>query len=416
MTIKKIHFLSGIIALLLAIPGAYAADTAQIITPPSSVDKPEDAGLKARTHFKFLVPPGGYAKFHAAIAANTAPLGGPPYLGYGYETPASLACVYNRVPRLYACNPNKVTTVVTGGSKAIALVDAYHYPNALSDLQMFSTQFGLPAPDLEVVYASGTQPKTDPNGWEVEEALDLQWAHAMAPNAKLYLVEAASNSNKDLTAAVDVASALVAAAGGGQVSMSYGGAEFTKEVNFESHYTTPNVVYFASSGDAAGTSYPCMSANVVCVGGTTLRREPATQKLTGEVAWIDSGGGISPYIKRPGYQDALAPLIGSTRAAPDVSLAADPITGGWLYYTASNNSKAGWFIVGGTSWSSPTLAGIVNAAGSFEASSQALLAKIYGGTSPVSFTDISKGWCGPYAGWNAVAGWDPCTGLGKVGQ
>ncbi|MDD5273830.1 MAG: hypothetical protein PHU14_14075, partial [Methylovulum sp.] len=158
MNIIKTGFLSVVAATVLGtgIP-AFAADATQIITPHSSVDRPENAGLKARTHFKIVVPPGGYAKFRAAIAANAAPLGSPPYSGYGYETPASLACIYKLVPAVSGCNPNKATTLVTGGSKAIALVDAYHYPNALSDLQAFSNQFGLPSPNLQVVYANGSQ-------------------------------------------------------------------------------------------------------------------------------------------------------------------------------------------------------------------------------------------------------------------
>ncbi|MDD5273813.1 MAG: hypothetical protein PHU14_13985, partial [Methylovulum sp.] len=256
----------------------------------------------------------------------------------------------------------------------------------------------------------------DPNGWEVEEALDLQWAHAMAPGAKLYLVEAASASFNDLNLAVDVASSLVAAAGGGQVSMSYGGSEFKGELNYESHFQTANVVYFASSGDSAGTSYPCTSPNVVCVGGTTIRRNPANRNFIAEVAWADGGGGYSPYFSRPAFQDGISSVVGGKRGVPDVALAADPNTGGWLYYTPSNSTTGGWWIVGGTSWSSPTLAGIVNASGSFYASSQTQLGKIYSGLDIVKFTDVNKGWCGPYDGWSAVTGWDPCTGLGKVSQ
>ena len=75
------------------------------------------------------------------------------------------------------------------------MVDAFHYPTALTDLQTFSTQFGLKAPNLTVVFATGTKPVQDPSGgWELEAALDLEWAHAMAPDAKLFLVEARSNS------------------------------------------------------------------------------------------------------------------------------------------------------------------------------------------------------------------------------
>ena len=125
-------------------------------------------------------------------------------------------------------------------------------PSALADLQLFSKQFGLPVPtpsNFQVVFASGVQPARD-LGWELEEALDIEYAHAMAPNATLYLVEAASDSLSSLLAAVDKASQLVAKAGGGQVSMSWGSAEFSGQTSFDSHFLTQNVVYFASSGDS----------------------------------------------------------------------------------------------------------------------------------------------------------------------
>jgi subtilase family serine protease len=96
------------------------------------------------------------------------------------------------------------------------VVDAFHYPTALTDLQTFSAQFGLKAPNLTVVFASGTKPAQDPSGgWELEAALDMEWAHAMAPDARLFLVEARSDSLSDLLAAESVAGNLVASAGGG---------------------------------------------------------------------------------------------------------------------------------------------------------------------------------------------------------
>jgi kumamolisin len=146
------------------------------------------------------------------------PFAGPPFAGFGFETPASLACVYSLVPKASACNPNLFKTNPAGGFGAIAVVDAFHYATALADLQTFSAQFGLKAPNLSVVFAGGTRPAQDPSGgWELEAALDLQWAHAMAPDAKLILVEAASDSLNNLLAAESVASQRVVAAGGGEV-------------------------------------------------------------------------------------------------------------------------------------------------------------------------------------------------------
>ncbi|MGA8231527.1 MAG: hypothetical protein WB795_08605, partial [Candidatus Acidiferrales bacterium] len=138
------------------------------------------------------------------------------------------------------CNPNNTTENPTGGGNAIAVVDAYDYPTAASDLSTFSAQFGLPAANFTVVYASGTRPSPDPTGgWELEEALDIEWSHAIAPKAKIFLVEAASNSNTDLLTGVAVASKLVAENGGGEVSMSWGEGEFSGETAYDNNFTKP---------------------------------------------------------------------------------------------------------------------------------------------------------------------------------
>ncbi len=406
------------LTLLFGCALAEAGEEAREFVPHSSVATEQDVGINARTHFKILIPPGGYVKLNNEI--NLTPRiaqsprvgsGSPPY-GYANETPASLACNYNLTPSVAGCSPinNSSLTNPAGGSKAIAVVDAYHYANAASDLTKFSNQFGLPAAKLQVVYASGTRaPPSDPLGWEVESALDLQWAHAMAPNATLYLVEAKSNKITDLLLAVDRATALVSAAGGGEVSMSWGSAEFSTELSYDTHFNGSGVVYFASSGDSAGTSWPCVSSNVVCVGGTTIRRNPSSGNVLAEVSWSAGGGGVSSYVTRPNYQNGV-PGTSSMRSVPDVASAADPITGGWVYYTASNSSFVGWMIVGGTSWSAPSFAAMVNQSGSFLPSTNDELTRIY--ANGASYRDINSGWCGYYGGVNASAGWDICTGLG----
>jgi kumamolisin len=135
--------------------------------------------------------------------------------------------VYHLVSTIVAgCNPNTVTENPSGGSKLIAIVDAYDDPDAMSDLNTFSSQFGLSSvtsTTFKVVFAAGTRPAQDPTGgWEGEESLDIEMAHAMAPGADIVLVEAASNSDVDLFTAVSVAGTLVASAGGGEVLMDWG--------------------------------------------------------------------------------------------------------------------------------------------------------------------------------------------------
>jgi kumamolisin len=391
-------------------PPKYAPGT--IFDPPSNMLLGSEVGNHSHTNLRILVPPAN--SFPPRYKNGVTPMT-PPLAGSFYETPASLACVYQLVPvTVPGCNPNLAVTNVATGSKAIAIVDAYDYPAALSDLTTFSSQFGLPAPtssNFQVVYATGTKPPDGTgSGWDVEAALDIQYAHGLAPKATIYLVEAASNSNSDLFLAVDVASKLVQAAGGGEVSMSWGGPEFSTETSFDSHMTANTVVYFAAAGDNPGTLYPCVSPNVVCVGGTGNSRNPMTGIFQGEVVWTSTGGGQSLYEARPAYQNPISGIVGSVRGVPDVAAVADPHTGVWIY----NQYNGGWFPVGGTSAATPITAGIVNSAGIFAASSNAELTTIYStvGAVGAGWNTITSGACGTYDGFLAVPGWDPCTGVG----
>ena len=304
----------------------------------------------------------------------------------------------------------------SGGGGAIAIVDAYDNPTALADLQAFSAQFGLPltSNQFQVVYAGGTQPAQDPSGgWEIEESLDVQWAHAMAPNAQIFLVEAASNYDSDLYLAVQLASQLVAAAGGGEVSMSWGEGEFSDELSLDAYFTTPGVVYFASSGDGPGTIYPSVSPNVVAAGGTSLSRDPNSGNFISENAWQSGGGGMSQYEPRPSFQNGIRRIVEAARGVPDISFDANPDTGVWILATSgAGGAPPGWYIVGGTSVSSPSLAGITNALGTFHASSAEQNAANYKGVG--NFRDITYGNCGIYMSNFTAYGWDFCTGLGSV--
>jgi len=369
----------------------------KVVIPTSSFEHAGDTGRFAHTNIQVYLPSATLPRPQAY---------GPPYAGYAYETPASLACVYALVATATGCNPNKVSTNPAGGGRMIAVVDAFDAPNAANDLAKFSMQFGLPAASFQVVYANGVKPAYE-MGWEIEESLDIEWAHAMAPQAQIVLVEAASNSFTDLMAAEDVASKMVNAAGGGEVSNSWGSGEFSGETSYDSHFVKAGVVFVASSGDAPGTSWPSVSPNVVAAGGTTIRRNPATGDVLGEVAWESAGGGISSFEARPSYQSKVT-AVGTHRGVPDLSFDSNPTTGVWVY----DANAGGWNIVGGTSVASPALAGILNLAGAFYTSSNAELTMIYSKLGSTSYTDISSGYCGPYSGYAASSGWDVCTGVG----
>ncbi|MBA3912540.1 MAG: S53 family peptidase [Acidobacteriales bacterium] len=353
-----------------------------ILIPDSSIPRPG----RANTNYFIVQTPG----------ANFAPIAGD-------ETPGSVACVYQLVPGPAGCPISTSTTVPTGGVGAIAIVDAGDYPTAAQDLQAFSDQFGLPAADLQVVYADGTKPPVY-SDWLLEEALDIEWAHAMAPNAKIFLVESKISHTDPTFQAVQVAGNMVKQNGGGVISMSWGIPEFPTETQFDKYFQMPGVVYFAASGDF-GLNFPfhpAASPNVVAVGGTYFNRDSQGKFLNEQ---YDSGGGgaISTYEPIPSYQSVISSIVGTHRGFPDV--ASD-------YCCADVYLQGSWYSVGGTSWSSPTFAGIVNAAGLLKKSSNAELSMIYKEYAnptqyKADFNDITTG-----AG-SCKVGWDLCAGVGS---
>ncbi len=378
MYIRKIFVVS--IASVGLIFAQGRSDQGTVLIPDSSKEAPEDRGVAAHTNHLVLVHP---------AFTGTAPAG---------ET---IRPVYN-LPS-------------TGGSNVIVIVDAFDYATAENDLGVFSAQFGLPSCTtangcFTKVFASGHKPRGN-CGWNQEAALDIEWAHAMAPSAKIVLVEAATNSFSNLFAAVDVASNYIAAHGGkGEVSMSWGGSEFSGEVSNDSHFTTSGIVYFASSGDTGGvTIYPGVSPNVVSAGGTTINRNGGA--FVSETGWSGSGGGPSTFEPRPGYQAGIAGIVGSQRGAPDFSFDADPNSGVSVYDSTSCQGNKGWLVFGGTSVASPSLAGIVNLAGHFSLTSQTELSTIYSNLgNSTDFRDILTGTAGSFS---ATTGWDFVTGVGS---
>ena len=209
-----------------------------------------------------------------------------PQVNPGGETPASLGCVYDLVSTPIAgCPIATATEVPTGGSGVIVIVDAYDYPSAAADLATFSSDFGLPAPNVAVnMPAEENQPTVAAVAGKLEESLDIEWAHAMAPNAQIVLMEASSASNSALYQAVTAANSYIASHGGkGEVSMSWGGSETSSETGSDHYFTQSGVVYFASAGDSPGVIYPSSSVNVVSAGGTQVNRSGGN--YTNQTAW-----------------------------------------------------------------------------------------------------------------------------------
>ncbi|HVX59259.1 MAG TPA: S53 family peptidase, partial [Pirellulales bacterium] len=356
------------------------------------------------------------------------------------NTPASVACIYGLVPKTLGCRSHDVLRTARGGSGVIAIVDVGYYPTALADLQTFSKNFGVPRPKFKNVFCNSTacgvatHPpfNEDANG---ETALDLDWAHAMAPSAELVLVSVNSFSFNDLMVGVDYA-ARVAAKAGGQVSMSIGGPEFSGQTTLDHNFVKRGATFFLSSGDhkcpgggdnCADVNWPATSPNVVAAGGTTIVRDSGGNFL-GETPWIDGGGGLSAVYSRPAFQNGVAARVGNSRGVPDVALIADPATG--VVVICSQSSCGNGFehctvatcgfdgdiaVIGGTSLSAPALAGITNNAGKSEPSSAAEQRLLYKELGGARLNDIKTGQCknGPGgAVTNALTGWDVCTGVG----
>jgi subtilase family serine protease len=236
-------------------------------------------------------------------------------------------------------------------------VDAFNDPNIQSDLNTFDSQFGLPTCTTSngcfTIATPQGAPRTN-RGWALEISLDVEWAHAIAPGAKILLVEAATNSFANLFGAVDYASARA-----NQVSMSWGGGEFSSEASNDFHFQVSGVTFFASSGDGGhGIIYPSASPLVVSVGGTTLALDSGGNVVS-ETAWSGSGGGISAFETEPSYQTNYPiPSTGGLRGNPDVSYDADPASGVAVFDSLGNQGFKNWIQVGGTSAGSPQWAAL----------------------------------------------------------
>ncbi len=275
------------------------------------------------------------------LAVSSSPIG---------LTPAQVKSAYG------FSSVNFGSVVGNGAGQTIAIVDAYNDPNIASDLAKFDQTFGLAAPpSLKIVNQSGgsSLPQSD-RGWSGEIALDVEWAHAIAPAANILLVEASSATSSALDAALDYARS---ATGVTVVSNSWGGSEYSGEKSEDVHFTTPaghaGVTFTVAAGDdGAGAEYPSSSPDVLSVGGTSLRLTSSGSWST-ESVWSDGGGGTSRYEGTPSYQSGLGV---ADRGAPDVSYDANPYTGFAVYDTYGGN---GWAEYGGTSAGAPQWAALI---------------------------------------------------------
>jgi subtilase family serine protease len=343
-----------------------------------------------------------------AVGPEATPAQTPVNVGPQYSL---FTCQVGLTP--YACydpyqmrHAYQIDTVIAAGyngaGHTIVIVDAFQSPTLVADLTFFSTFYGLPAASLTQVAPDGLTPfdPADGNmqGWASEITLDVEWAHAIAPNANIVLVLAKSNQDADILSALKYA---VDHNLGEVISMSFGENESCVDPDILAGYhevfaaaTQKSITLLASSGDQGaaqmncdGTSWvkaassPASDPLVTSVGGTELHAakycfaslgcnpstNPSPGTWQGEIVWnegppygdfqaffdstLSTGGGFSVLFDEPPYQKGIL-HGGKQRAVPDVAYNAAVLHGVLVRF------QGGWFLFGGTSAGSPQWAGI----------------------------------------------------------
>jgi subtilase family serine protease len=283
------------------------------------------------------------------------------------------------------------------------IVDSFGSPTIQNDFKVFDKQFGFPDPNLQVI-KFGNVPPFDPNnstqvGWAEETTLDVEYAHSIAPDAKIVLAETPVAETEGVTGLPEMMNAeqsLINRGVGDVISQSFGATENTfpgfSQGNFSSllnlRYAFKDalrhhVTVLGASGDAGATdfesdgatlypmrvnSWPSSDPLVTSVGGSQLTLDNAGNRLSQDTVWNDGfgagGGGVSAVFSRPLYQIAEHSVVGGHRGTPDISMSAAVNGGCWVYMSFAGIetpgvSDPGWYIFGGTSEASPIFSGIV---------------------------------------------------------
>ena len=370
--------------------------SAFLVVPPAHAVPPRLPRGKAK--HVCGTPAAGAVSCHAHIRTddNLNPLATVGPAGYG---PADLRNAYG---------------ITASGTATIAIVDAYGYANAETDLATYRAQFGLPS----CTSATGCFRKLNQAGqpsplpadnisWSQETALDLDMASAICPGCKLLLIEANSNSLNDLSTAV----ATAGHSGAHAISNSYGAAESWSFATYEKRYNIPGVAVTASAGDSGyGAEFPASSPHVVAVGGTSLT-SASNSRGWSETVWNSTGSGCSKVFAKPSWQTDSGC---GKRTVGDVAAVADPNTGVSVYAPGSTG-VSGWYVFGGTSAAAP----IIAAAYAINGGPVNYAANVY--SQKTALNDVTAGSNGSCSYWwkkgttylcTAAGGYDGPTGLG----
>lgn len=349
---------------------------------------------QARCHAHVVTDAAGTER-NGKVTANVTPSG---------YAPADLRSAYN--------------VVGATGTGIIAIVDAYGYSNAESDLGVYRAQYGLGACTtangcfIKINQNGGTSYPANNIGWAQEQALDLDMASAMCPTCKIMLVQASSASLGNLAAAVNMA----ASRGAIVISNSYGAGE-TGTATYASAYNKPGIAITASTGDSGyGVQFPASDTGVIAVGGTHLVR--VSGGGWAESAWSGGGSGCSTLYAKPAWQhDALCAF----RMEADLAAVADPATG-VAVYGPNSQGRSSWLVFGGTSVSAPLVGGIyaaynirpTNAASNIWAMGYAKTSPLHDVTSGTNGTCGGTYLCTAGAGYDGPTGWGTPNGVGGL--
>ena len=283
------------------------------------------------------------------------------------------------------------------------IVDAFGSPTIRNDLHVFDQQFGFPDPDLQIIKFGNIPPfdstNSDMVSWAEETSLDVEYAHAIAPGAKIVLAETAVSETEGVTGLPEMMNAeesLINAGVPDVISQSFGATENTFPGFAQGNYSSllnlryafqdayaHHVTVLAASGDNGATdaelngttlypypvnSWPSSDPLVTSVGGAQLYLNQAGLRTQPDSVWNDGygagGGGVSAIFPRPLYQTGVAGTVGSHRGTPDISMSAAVNGGAWVYLSFAGTETPGvdtpaWYIIGGTSEATPIFSGVV---------------------------------------------------------
>jgi subtilase family serine protease len=318
---------------------------------------------------------------------------------------------------------------IEGQGETIVIVDAFGSPSIASDLKTFDSQEGLPnPPSFKVITPAGpvtTNPSncassysptgpdlcSDYYGWTDETSLDVEWSHAMAPEANILLVETPMTETEGIYGFPQIVEAenyVINHHLGDVISQSFGAGEqtftSTRQIySLRSAYINAakhGVTVLAATGDQGSSDYYCDPSgtgcanpnNAVCcsststvdwpssdplvtgVGGTQLHLDAEGNRTAPDSVWDDlsttvgvtgpvytwgaGGGGQSKVFSRPRFQNEVRGVVGHSRGTPDIAMSA-AVNGAVDFYDTTDPGVAGWGIVGGTSEATPLFSGIV---------------------------------------------------------